>query len=73
MKRDEIRRQTALIIRRDGEYMVGRQMYDGPLVWSLSAWDAWRTRDREAARQVAEATGGTVLLFNLIIGRTQEL
>lgn len=71
--KDEIRRQTALIIRRDGEYLVGRQMHSSTLVWSLSAWDAWRTRDREKARRVAEKTGGRVLLFNPIIGRTQEL
>ena len=69
----EIRRQTVLIIRKDGEYLVGRQVYCGRLVWSLSAWDAWRTRDRAAARRVAEATGGVPVLFNPIIGRTMDV
>ena len=71
--KNEIRRQTALIVRRNGEYLVGRQLHDGPLVWSVSAWDAFRTRDREKARRIAAVTGGIVVLFNPIIGRTKTL
>lgn len=73
MSRAELRRQTALIIRRNGEYLVGRQIYHGPLVWSVSAWDAYRTRDRGTARRIARATGGTVMLFNPIVGKVRVL
>ena len=67
--RDDIRRKTCLIIRRNGEYLVGTILYSADLRWSINRSDAWRTRDRERAREIARATGGTVMLFNPIIGR----
>ena len=66
--KDDIRRQTCLIIRRNGEYLVGTILYSQDLRWSVSRSDAWRTRDREKERRIARATGGTVLLFNPITG-----
>ena len=73
MKRDETRRQTCIIIRKGGEYLVGTVLYSRDLRWSYSAFDAWRTRDREAARMVARITGGELVLFNPIIGKTGEM
>lgn len=73
MKRDELRKKTVLIIRKNGEYLVGQQLYDGPLRWSLSRWDAWQTRDREKARRIALATGGVTILFNPIIGEEKAI
>lgn len=67
--RGDIRKQTCLIIRRNGRYLVGRILYSDDLRWSTSPYDAWRTRDRGAARRVARATGGTTMLFNPIIGK----
>lgn len=69
----DIRRQTALIIRKNGEYLVGRKLYDGPLRWSGSPYDAYRTRDREKARRLAMVTGGIVVLFNPIVGEMRIL
>ena len=71
--KDDIRRQTALIIRKNGEYLVGRQLYNGALRWSGSAYDAYRTRNREKARRLAMVTGGIVLLFNPIVGEMRIL
>ena len=73
MKRDELRRQTCIIIRKDGEYLVGTVLYSRDLRWSHSAFDAWRTRDREAARRVARITGGVLVLLNPIIGKTRDM
>ena len=73
MKQDELRRQTCLIIRKDGEYLVGTVLYSRELRWSGSAFDAWRTRDREAAKRIARITGGELVLFNPIIGKTMEM
>ena len=73
MKRDELREQTCIIIRRGGEYLVGTILYSRNLRWSGSAFDAWRTRDREAARRVARITGGVLVLFNPIIGKTRDM
>ena len=67
-----IRMKTGLIIRKDGEYLVGHVLYSGELRWSLSPWDAWTTRIRAKARTVAERTGGEILLFNPIAGQIKE-
>ena len=71
--KDDIRKQTCIIIRKDGEYLVGMILYSRDLRWSYSAFDAWRTRDREAARRVARVVGGMLVLFNPIIGKTGEM
>jgi len=73
MKTDEIRKQTCIIIRKDGEYLVGTILYSRDLRWSYSYNDAWRTRDRDAARAVAGITGGEMMLFNPIIGKVREI
>ena len=67
----DIRLTTVLIIRRNNEYLVGRIMGTKELRWSGSPYDAWKTRDREEARNVARETGGVLVLFNPIIGKTR--
>lgn len=62
--KDDIRRATGLIIRKENEFLVGTILWSTDLRWSLSPWDAWRTRDPGAARQVAEKVGGEIELFN---------
>ena len=73
MKWDETRKQTCIIIRKDREYLVGAVLHSRELRWSYSSFDAWRTRDREAARRVAGVSGGEMVLFNPIIGKIKEL
>ena len=62
----DIREKTCIIIRKNGEYLVGYIMGTSLLKWSTSPWDAWRTRDREKAEDVARKTGGVLVLFNPI-------
>ena len=69
----DIRRKTCIIIRKDGEYLVGTILYSTDLRWSTSPYDAWRTRRREDARRVARAVGGVMVLFNPIIGQRRRL
>lgn len=71
--KDEIRKQTCLIIRRNGEYLVGKVLYSRDLRWSGSRYDAWRTRDREKAERYALRTGGIVMLFNPVVGEMRVL
>ena len=73
MEKTNIRKATRLIIRKNGEYLQGRILYSRELRWSNSAWDAWWTRDREKEREIARCTGGTVLLFNPILGEMKVL
>ena len=68
----DIRKETALIIRKDGKYLVGYVSYSHELKWSSSAWDAWRTRIREDAVSVRKKTGGEILLFNPVAGQMRR-
>ena len=67
MKREALRRETCIIIRKDGEYLVGTILYSTDLRWSWSQYDAWRTRKREDAERVAGKVGGEMVLFNPIV------
>lgn len=68
----DIRGETALIIRKDGEFLVGRIIFSDELRWSRSPWDAWKTRIRANARSIAEKTGGEIMLFNPVAGQLRE-
>lgn len=68
----DIRLKTGLIIRKDNEYLVGRVIYTGELRWSLSPWDAWKTRVRANARSIADKTGGEIMLWNPVAGQLRK-
>ena len=68
----DIRGETALIIRKDGEFLVGKNIFLNELRWSRSPWDAWKTRIRANARSIAEKTGGEIMLFNPVAGQLRE-
>lgn len=71
--KDDIRRQTCIIIRKNGRYLVGRSSIDNTLKWSWSVYEAWRTRDREKAEEIARATGGIMVLFNPIVNQRKVI
>ena len=68
MKTD-IRTKTALIVERSGEYLVGFGLF---LRWSKSPWDAWQTRNADAALMVARKFAGNPMLFNPIAGQLKR-
>ena len=68
----DIRRETCLIIRKENEYLVGTVLYSTELRWSINKYDAWRTRSREDARKVNALIGGTLMLFNPVVGQIRE-
>lgn len=72
MKQD-IRRKTGIIIRKNREYLQGRIIYSEELRWTNSQYDAWRTRDREAAERIARITGGVMVLFNPIVNQMKVM
>lgn len=69
----DIRLQTGIIIRKDGEYLVGIGLITRQLIWSNSPWDAWRTRKRDKAFIVADRVGGVRFLFNPVAGQLREM
>lgn len=71
--KDDIREKTCLIIRKNGEYLVGKILWSTDLRWSYSPHDAWRTRNREKAETIARATGGIVMLFNPVVNQLRVL
>ena len=68
----DVRLSTCLIIRRGPEFLVGTILYSRDLRWSISPWDAWRTRKWEKAERMAEYTGGDLWLFNPVSGQLRE-
>ena len=73
MNRDEIRKKTCIIIRKNGRYLKGWDMIVNGIEWTWSSYEAWRTRDRAEAESVARATGGIMMLFNPILNQTRIL
>lgn len=71
--KDDIRRKTCCIIRKNSEYLVGTILYSQDLRWSASPYDAWKTRDREAAERAARRTGGIVMLWNPVVKQMRVL
>ena len=69
----DIRRTTCIIIRKNSEYLVGTILYSTDLRWSGSPYDAWKTRDREAAERVARAVGGVMVLFNPVVNQRRVI
>ena len=64
MKNDD---RTELIIQKGTEYLVGLSIA-GNLRWSNSIYDAWRTKDKKAAKFIAKRVNGNLMLFNPING-----
>lgn len=68
-----VRLCTVLIVKRGSMFMVGKIPYSAEFRWSNSAYDAWRTRDRQTAENVARIVGGDLWLWNPISGQLREL
>ena len=69
----DIRKTTCLIIRKNSEYLVGTVMYSTDLRWSNSPYDAWKTRDRSKAEDIARKSGGIVMLWNPVVRQMKVL
>ena len=71
MDAEYIRKKTCIIIRKNGEYLMGYILYSDDLRWTDSPYDAWKTRDITKARDVARRTGGIMVLFNPVVNQTK--
>ena len=68
--RDDLRRQTCLIIEQDGKFLIG---FNGFCMrWSESYSDAWKTRDIETAKKVIDRFGGQLMLFNPVVRQLRK-
>ena len=69
----EVSEYERIIIRKNRQYLRGKQMGSGPLVWDCSPYMAWHTQDTDMARKVALKTGGSAMLFNPVVGKVSVL
>lgn len=59
-----IREKTCIIIRKNKMFLQGKECYTNDPKWTQYRFQAWRTRDKEQAVEVAKAVGGVMVLFN---------
>ena len=71
--KDDIRKKTVIIIRKNEKYLVGRILWSRDLRWSESPYDAWWTRDKAKAEEYARITGGIAMLWNPIVRQMKVL
>lgn len=71
--KNDIRKQTGIIIRKNGYYLVGKIVFSSDLKWSTSPYEAWRTRDRDKAAEIARKVGGVMVLFNPIVNQEKVI
>ena len=69
----DIRECTVLIVKRGSMFLVGKIPYSAEFRWSGSAYDAWQTRKREKAEEIAQKIGGDLWLFNPVAGQPREV
>ena len=69
MTLDDLRWKTVLIIKTEMGYFAGWNQVMGRITWRLSAYDAWRTRDVNLAKEISEKIGGTLYLFNPVASK----
>ena len=65
----DIRKKTCILIKKNGDYLVGKILWSNDLRWSNNRYDAWSTRVKETAEEVARKTGGIMVLFNPVVGQ----
>ena len=71
VNKDEIKKQTCLVVEKDGEYLAGLGSAIGFTYWDRHLTNAWKTRDKEEAMAVAAKYGGRLMLFNPIVWQTR--
>ena len=71
--KNDIRKKTCIIIRKNSEFLVGYVLWSDDLRWSGSPYDAWKTRNKEKAAEVARRVGGVMVLFNPIVNQRKVI
>ena len=70
MSKQDLRKQTCLIIEQEGEFLIG---FNGLFLrWWISPYDAWKTRSIEKAKMVQDRFGGTIMLFNPVVRQLRK-
>lgn len=65
--------QTFLIIRKNRLFLQGTEWITGETLWSQYTYNAWKTKDRKQAEEVARKVGGVMVVFNPVTGKTKVI
>ena len=60
----DIRTKTCIIIRKNNMYLQGKECYTNKPKWTQYRHQAWKTRNKENAAEIARKVGGVMVLFN---------
>ena len=69
----DIRTKTCIIIRKNRLFLQGKECYTNKLKWTQYRHQAWKTRDKERAAEIARKVGGVMVLFNPVANQTKVI
>ena len=69
----DIRLYTRAIICKDGQYLLSVNEFTKEPRWNSSPYEAWWTRDMNAAVRVAKKLNARPVLFNPVVGKVKQL
>lgn len=67
------RKEECIIIRKNREFLQGKEWITGQPLWTQYTYNAWRTQNEEEAAEVARKLGGVMVLFNPVNGKKKVL
>lgn len=69
----DIRTKTCIIIRKNRLFLQGKECYTNKPKWTQYRHQAWKTRDKEKAEEIARKVGGVMVLFNPVADQTKVI
>ena len=69
----DIRKQTFIIIRKNNMYLQGKECFTNKPKWTQYRHQAWKTRDKAKAAEIARKVGGVMVLFNPVADQTKVI
>lgn len=68
-----IREQTCIIIRKNKLFLQGKECFTNKPKWTQYRHQAWKTRDKERAAEIARKVGGVMVLFNPVADQVKVI
>lgn len=69
----DIREQTCIIIRKNKLFLQGKECFTNKPKWTQYRHQAWRTRNKGKAAEIAKKLGGAMVLFNPVADQVKVI
>ena len=69
----DIRTKTCIIIRKNRLFLQGKECFTTKTKWTQYRHQAWKTRDKEMAAEIARKVGGVMVLFNPVADQVKVI